>query len=199
MKWRKLGCLLPSPRLGLAILLFCLTCVALGVYFFWASKAPVRDDEATPAFPILVITPVEKGPRHVAQVVRLGDLPEFLKSHPEASYLVPAGEEASLEEDVHGRPPHAAPDASNPALRWSTTFEVELRSEGRQSLVVDASSTHHVNTGWYEATDHEIHPRYQRSYPRYLLSVNVLFLALCVNIVAWVLFWWVRALLGRSS
>jgi hypothetical protein len=199
MKWRKLGCLLPSPRLAVAFVLFCLTYVAVGGYIFWASKTPVRDGEASPRFPVLVITPAEKGPGHVAHIVRLHDLTDFLESHPAYGYLVPAAEEASLQSDVRGRPPHGTQNASNPELRWSSEFELESRSEGQQSLRVDASSTHHISTGWYDASDHEIHARFERSFPRYLLGLNALTLALGINVVGWVLYWWVRGLTGRSG
>ena len=194
-----LGCLLPTPRTAAALVLFVLTCIALDVYLSGHARRTLEAGETPAAFPLLVVTPQAAGPGHAAQIVRKVNLAEFLKTHPQYSYLVPAAEEMALGAQVRGLPPFGSPPIADPRLQWRTDFEVEERAEGRQSLRVDASNTHSVSTAWYEATSQEVRPRSFESYPRYLRPLTVVIYALGLNLAGWILFWIVAAVRGRFS
>jgi hypothetical protein len=100
-----------------------------------------------PEFPVLVLT---GAPAAVtAAVVYARELPEYLREHPIHSFLVPPGQEQSIQGQ----------------LGSLEGFSVRASGDGRQQIVVSAPwNSDVVNIGWYEATATTFVPQKHRVY-----------------------------------
>ena len=93
-------------------------------------------------FPVLVITPGEGDETYKADRLYYKDLGDFINKNPEYTFLVPEGQDDHLNRTLHGG------------------IEVKELSDGRQSLEVKMTSGESWCTGWYDATDKGIFPKY---------------------------------------
>ncbi|HEV2022205.1 MAG TPA: hypothetical protein VGQ94_06715 [Terriglobales bacterium] len=149
-------------------------------------------------FPILVMTPQPGSSTPKAQIVYQKDLEEFLTKNPQHSYLVPAGMEASLQNQLMQQSSMNKNPSDSGTPPWSASFEVERLPNGHQLLEVDAPPYDDLpDTGWYEATDKEVIPRYHKTYSELGMSMGASFLAAPVAVVPGILlatlgFWILR-------
>ncbi len=132
--------------------------------------------------------------RYDAHIVYQANIDDFLESHRESSYLVPAGEDEALNQLLRRRKGAPAP------WRARESFQVESRSVGSQSLRVETSvNDDRVIRGWYVATENGIVPTHHQAYfgPGLLAGASV------ITVVLWaiasmlygttrIIRWWLR-------
>ena len=91
----------------------------------------------------MIITPGEGDATYKAERLFYKDLGDFINKNPEYTFLVPEGQDDHLNRTLHGG------------------IEVKELSDGRHSLeVIKAVHSEYRCTGWYDATDKEIFPKY---------------------------------------
>ena len=160
-------------------------------------------------FPVLVVTPAG-GDGYRAQVVYFRNLEKFLNAHPDASFLVPAGWDGKLNQQLYASNRQGmqaggqGPDFDVP---FTQSFTVERLGEGRQRLHVDAAiDDDEPDEAWYEAGAHSFTPLRHRHYITLGLSMEATFVAVPAAAVfsillAVVLAWWVerRRLRGAAA
>lgn len=119
-------------------------------------------------FPLVVVTPGEKGRPVRAQIVPQRDLAAFTEKNPQYSFLIPPGEEARLRSEVSrnsvvGKGTYD--EQPGEGFPWDARFEVTQLPDGRQAFEVlyDPYDDLHYKS-WYEATDKEIFPQYDYHY-----------------------------------
>ena len=92
----------------------------------------------------------------IIDLIQFADLKEYQLKHPDFSFLIPQAKEEELRQKFQNLPIERNVDAY-----WS--FNIELRSEGRQSLHVSCLGDGVTET-WYEATDKAIYPKFVKRY-----------------------------------
>jgi len=102
-------------------------------------------------FAVLVITPGEGDEKYEAQIIFYDGLVKFINGNPEYTYLVPEGLEGHLNKMLVDSDP-----SSDGSVR------VERLLSGGQSLEVTLRLGENRFTGWYDASDKEIFPRYYK-------------------------------------
>lgn len=124
---------------------------------------PVRN-----TFPLLIILPGKSPGRLEVQVVYQGDLDAFKQSHPQFSFLVPAGKDDEINRQLQ-----ELPLDSSGTRYFSIHVDVKRLPNARQEIHLDASPYDDApNESWYEAGDKEFTPNYHKDYMPAALSFN---------------------------
>jgi hypothetical protein len=114
-------------------------------------NAQVPADEKNMRYmPVIVVS------SGMIDLVQFADLNEYQLKHPDFSFLIPQAKEEELQRKFQNLPNERNVDAY-----W--TFNIEQRSEGRQSLHVSCLGDGATET-WYEATDKVIYPKFVKQY-----------------------------------
>ena len=159
-------------------------------------------------FPVLVVTPAGGASQYSAQVIYFRNLEKFLQAHPDASFLVPAGWESKLNQQLYAsnrqgmQASGQGPDFDVP---YSQAFTMERLGEGRQRLHVQAPiDDDEPDEAWYEAGAHSFTPRYHRHYITLGVSMGAALQAVPAAaifsvLLAVLLAWWVEHKLHRRA
>ena len=138
-------------------------------------------------FPVLVVSTDGKSQQAHARIVFKKNLDAFLAKNPGSTYLVPAGQEQRLNQEVSH-----APDLETGSPAFHASFSVAQLSKDRQSLQVEYDLYDDLTSvGWYEATEKEIFPKSRKAHgdigllivPAFLITLviwTVLFIAYVV-------------------
>lgn len=142
-----------------SLLLLGLIVASCGAFIRLAERNEKREvkEEIHPSFPVLVIIPKADGSRYQADTVYYAEREEFLKKNQEYTFLVPPGQEEILN-----------------AQLAKAYFKVQQLAEERQLLeVFFTKDPEWINTGWDEATERNIVPKYHKSYSESRLLVGI--------------------------
>ena len=147
-------------------------------------------------FPVLVVTRGEKGREAHARIVFKKNLDAFLAKNPEHTYLVPAGQEQRLNQEVS-----QVSDFDTGSAAFHAGFTVTQLSQDRQILKVEYDLYDDLtNVGWYEATEKNIFPRYRKYHGDVgLLLVPAFFITVLIWSVGFLVFWIVKRLVKKTS
>jgi len=103
-----------------------------------------------------------------AQIVWGYNLIEYLKEHPDSSFLIPEHQTDKFKVQVNSNTQAnlASSNVDSESGRpWDAFFTVKTIAPGKQTLKVYATWDDDVmNVGWYEATDREIFPQHYTTY-----------------------------------
>ncbi len=186
--------LLITLSIGL-IILFIGTFLVVDIFVvkWWLKdfkKVSVTKKTIPELFPILVITPGHAPDEYRAKTVFYKDLNDYLAKNRNYTFLVPAGKDEELNEELkqNSRASRTPPsfDWESPEPWWAF-FEAERLSDGRQYLeVYHTWDDDRDNTSWYEATDKEVFPRYHQLYfgPGVVLAVTPI--SFLINCALWI-------------
>lgn len=164
-------------RFCLAVILFMIVTGLLMSLFTAKTKKAVGSDVPS-IFPVLVITETLDKGTYKAEIVPYKDFNGFKQERPRYTLLVPKGIEAQLRSQVQKN--------NYSKEQWFANYEVKEVAKGRQALKVDFTwDDDRVNTGWYEATDKEIFPKYHQFYFGPEISLPVLPLSIILTIIIW--------------
>ena len=118
---------------------------------------------------ILVVTPQEVEIIHFRS-----ELDEYIKTHPNYSFLVPLGQEKQVNEQLVALYKKKFKEKGIDAYPW---VKVEQIGNGRQYLEVGLSGDPNELVVWYEATDTEYFPRYNQRFGAFPLLAMVILTA----------------------
>jgi len=159
----------------LILFLACLTVIAvfpLAWKFSEQRNIQAVDPSALEWMPVLVFTSGD------INLLWYRELPNFTKSHPDYSFLIPQGQENLMNERLITVYKNKVPTADA-----FPKFEVNQLSENRQSFEVGLYGDGETVV-WYEATDKEIFPqRYKSLGP--LFPIIPLFWGVVFSGIAW--------------
>jgi hypothetical protein len=156
-------------------------------------------------FPVLVVSGGDKPGDYRAKVVYHEDLQEYLKTLPSYSYLVPEGQEKSLnrylKDSLHGKAWTFDDQQGWMDPGW---FSAKTLPGGRQLLEVHRSfDDDRVNVGWYIADVKSFRPTYYQFYFGPRLVLRAFPQSLLANGILWVVlygvYWWIRRTRVRQS
>ena len=169
---------------------FMLSC---GIVLFPLQEAVLKKDvgpQVPENFPVLVVSSDPKSPLVQARIVFKKDLGDFLAKNPDSTYLVPAGQEERLNDEVA-----KLPDLETGSPPFRAGFMVTRLAEGRQALRVHYDLYDDMTrVGWYEATENEIFPKSQKAHGDIgLLIVPAFF----INLVLWAILYFAYVLIRR--
>lgn len=135
---------------GLALLLcilYCFIALTRVVFHRLDQDAQVPANEKNMRYmPVIVVS------SGMIDLIQFADLKDFQIKHPDFSFLIPQAKEEELRQKLQHLPIERNVDAY-----W--TFNIEQRSEGRQSLHVSCMGDSTAES-WYEATDKAIYPKF---------------------------------------
>jgi hypothetical protein len=126
-----------------------------------------------------------------AEIVWGSDLTQYLKEHPDYSFLIPEHQidrvKSQIKSNTRAERASSNSDSKSSEL-WDAVFTVNTIAPGKQSFVVNATwDDDWMNVGWYEAKDREIFPQYHMSYrgPRLVFIVGPI--AGLINLAIWLI------------
>jgi hypothetical protein len=161
-----------SGQPGTRLLLLFLLIAAVTFLLMWrvADRRSIREvAKPTPDWlPLLVFTPGQ------VDIIWYDQLDDFKREHPDYSFLVPRGQEDSMNEKLLASYRRKVPTADA-----FPKFEVEELAPGRQSLELGLYGDGETVV-WYEVTDKEISPKYYKMYGP-LFPVFPLFWSLMIS------------------
>lgn len=103
-----------------------------------------------------------------AQIVWGDNLSQYLKEHPNYSFLIPEHKTDRFNDQIKSntQATQASPNSDVGSDRpWDAFFTVNTIAPGKQAFKVYATwDDDRMNVGWYEATDSEISPQHYTSY-----------------------------------
>src|SRR5215510_15167975 len=126
-----------------------------------------------------------------AEIVWGRDLTQYLKEHPDCSFLIPEHQIDRLKSQIKSntRAERASSNSDSKSSElWDAVFTVNTIAPGRQAFKVYATVDDDVmNVGWYEATEREVFPQHHMSYrgPRMVFIEGPI--AGLINLAIWII------------
>ena len=120
-----------------------------------------------------------------AQILSGDNLTQYLKEHPDCSFLIPEHQIDMFKGQVESNT-RAIRASSSP--EYSAFFTVKTIAPGKQTFKV--VSTHNedvMNVGWYEATDKEVFPQHHTTYFGPAMVVKEAPIAFLITLAIWLI------------
>ena len=137
------------------------------------------------------IFPVVVRVNDTAEIVWGCNLTQYLKEHPDCSFLIPEHQIERFKSQVKSntRAGRASSNSDSKSSElWDAVFTVNTIAPGKQSFAVYATVDDDVmNVGWYEATEREVFPQHHMSYrgPRMVFIEGPI--AGLINLAIWII------------
>jgi hypothetical protein len=126
-----------------------------------------------------------------AQVVFGDDLNQYLKDHPNYSFLIPQHQIDKFQSQIKSdtRATKSPPNFDETYdLPWDAFFTVQTIAPDKQAFKVYATwDDDRVNVGWYEATDREMLPQYHTEYFGPSLAITYFSIAAGITAALWLI------------
>ncbi|HKQ80007.1 MAG TPA: hypothetical protein VJ810_40320 [Blastocatellia bacterium] len=126
-----------------------------------------------------------------AQVVLGHNLTQYLKEHPDYSFLIPEHQTAKFKDQINSntRANLASSNIESESGRpLDAFFTVKTIAPGKQALKVYATWNEDVmNVGWYEATDKEAFPQHHTTYFGPSLAFKEAPIAVLITLAIWII------------
>ena len=156
-------------KLGICFLLYVVNFHYCVEYIKMRSKVKVEDVSSVYYFQVVVLTP------EGAELFLIREeWEEFIKTHDNYSYLIPAGQELLVQEQILASYKKKYHGKSYPTIKW------EQIDAGHQYVELYMNGEHRDEVLWYEAADKNFVPKYGMMYSAFDLFAPTF---LCIALV----------------